>query len=82
MQDFEERQGIISRIINPKGYGFIGTSEKEHYFFHAKTMLSEDDFNIVKPGDLVSFIIVQTAKGPQAMRVKILDFAGDSHAER
>lgn len=81
MKEFEERQGIVSRTVKPGGYGFIAINEKEECFFHAKTMLNEKDFDIIKAGDVVSFIIAQTLKGQQAMRVKIIEMAGSGHAK-
>jgi CspA family cold shock protein len=64
-------QGIVKWFNNSKGYGFIQRDEGGDVFVHFSA-ISKDGYKSLNQGDRVEFEIEQSAKGPQAAKVKIL----------
>lgn len=70
----EEITGVIERIVEEKGFGFIGVQGYDkNIFFHAKNC-SGVRFEDLKKGDQVSIgYIEQTDKGNVAIDVSLID---------
>ena len=66
--------GTIKRLVADKGFGFIreekGTTE---YFFHRTSLGDHTAFEMLKEGDLVSFEIEKSPKGPRAGNVVLTE---------
>ena len=61
-----ELTGTIKRLVNDRGFGFIGADNVD-YFFH-KTAC--DAFERLRTGDRVTFVSVRGSKGPRADKVR------------
>ena len=60
--------GII-KTLNERGFGFISREgETKDLFFHSKE-LSGVTFEELKVGDKVTFEVIQSEKGPAAVKV-------------
>ncbi len=61
--------GTIRRLMD-KGYGFIGVDGQEKdIFFHAKNLVGGAQFSDLKEGDMVTFEMEDSPRGPQAINV-------------
>jgi len=62
-------KGTIKTIVAEKNFGFITpeTGEKD-VFFHA-TGLKNVEFGALKAGDVVTFDVEESEKGPRAVNV-------------
>ena len=70
LPDQERLVGIISGKLDSKYFGFIAVKgHAKDYFFHASG-LKGVEFEELCPGDRVSFLIVDTEKGPRAVGVE------------
>ena len=61
--------GTVKRFDNERGFGFIGQSGSGDLFFHHSALNGAT----VQPGDEVEFKIVQSAKGPRAEQVRVVE---------
>ena len=62
-------KGTIKTIIAEKNFGFITPEDgSKDVFFHA-TGLQGVEFSQLKQGDVVSFEVEQSDKGPRAINV-------------
>jgi CspA family cold shock protein len=62
-------KGTIKRMVTEKNFGFIAPEDgSKDVFFHA-TGLEGVQFSDLKIGDVVSFEIQQSDKGPKAANV-------------
>ena len=62
-------QGTIKTLLKEKGFGFISREgEEKDLFFHSKELVGVT-FDELKEGDVVSFELVQSEKGPAAVKV-------------
>lgn len=62
-------KGTIKTIVADKNFGFITPEEgAKDIFFHA-TSLNGVEFSQLKSGDVVSFDVEETEKGPRATNV-------------
>lgn len=62
-------QGTIKTLVMDKGFGFISREgETKDLFFHSKE-LNDVMFEDLKVGDVVTFELVDTQKGPAATNV-------------
>jgi CspA family cold shock protein len=62
-------QGRVKWFNEKKGYGFIETEGQGDVFVHYSA-IEGSGFRSLNDGELVSFEIEQSGKGPQAVRVK------------
>ena len=61
-------EGKIARLTD-RGYGFISREgEEKDLFFHSKELVGVT-FDELKVGDVVSFEVIDTEKGPAATKV-------------
>jgi ribosomal subunit interface protein len=63
-----QRYGRIARFIAGEDYGFIETSDGLEVYFH-RNSLAEGNFDRLKVGDEVRFVVADGEKGPQASTV-------------
>ncbi len=61
-------QGTIKKLIADKGFGFIGTDDKD-MFFHRSAV--DGAFEDLREGDAVEYTAGQGPKGPSAENVKL-----------
>jgi CspA family cold shock protein len=61
--------GTIKRI-NDRGFGFITTPEGTDYFFH-QSACAGTRFEELREGQMVSFTVGQSPKGPRAENVNV-----------
>jgi CspA family cold shock protein len=61
--------GTIKRI-NDRGFGFITTPEGTDYFFH-QSACAGTRFEELREGQMVSFTVEQSPKGPRAENVNV-----------
>ncbi len=68
------QKGKIARLMD-KGYGFISIEgEDKDLFFHAKE-LQNAGFDDLRDGDAVEFEKVDGEKGPNAIKVSVINNA-------
>jgi cold shock protein len=58
-------KGRVKHLVGARGFGFL-TSDGSDYFFHQSGC---SDFHDLREGDLVSFEVEPSAKGPRATHV-------------
>jgi len=61
-------QGRVKWFNNEKGYGFIQYGDLEDIFVHYSAIV-KDGYKTLKEGALVSFKLIETSKGLQAVDV-------------
>lgn len=61
--------GTVKRFDSERGFGFIGQGGGSDLFFHHSALNGAT----VRPGDEVEFKIVQSAKGPRAEQVRVVE---------
>ncbi len=71
----QETSGIVVRVFDDKGFGFIKTIDGRELFFHRNSVLN-DDFDRLTPGVGVRYVEEAGEKGPQASTVQIVDKPG------
>ncbi|AQS53276.1 Cold shock protein CspB [Jeotgalibaca dankookensis] len=65
--------GIVKWFSNDKGYGFIETLDNQDDIFVHFTGIDSEGFKTLKEGQMVSFIIAEGARGPQATGVVVIE---------
>jgi CspA family cold shock protein len=66
-------EGEVKWFNVSKGFGFIRRDNDEEIFVHFRSILSEDsDRRGLRDGQRVSYVVVNSDKGPQAEEVKAL----------
>lgn len=63
--------GIIKWFDNEMGYGFIQYKNCDDIFIHYSNIL-KDGYKKLEKGQIVSFNIVETAKGLQALNISVI----------
>ena len=63
--------GIVKWFSNEKGYGFIERLDNQEDVFVHFTGINNEGFKTLKEGQLVTFTVVEGARGPQATDVLI-----------
>ncbi|MEI6627066.1 MAG: cold shock domain-containing protein [bacterium] len=59
------------KTLTEKGFGFIAREgEAKDLFFHSKELVGVS-YDALKIGDIVSFDVIQTEKGPAAVKVSL-----------
>lgn len=71
----QETAGMVVRLFDDKGFGFIKTIDGRELFFHRNSVLN-DDFDRLEPGTGVRYVEEAGEKGPQASTVQIVDKPG------
>ena len=61
-------RGRVKWFNNDKGYGFIEYNDLEDIFVHYSA-IKKDGYKTLKEGDIVSFKLIETGKGLQAIDV-------------
>jgi CspA family cold shock protein len=64
--------GKVKWFNTAKGYGFIEREGERDVFVHYSN-ISQEGFKDLKQGQMVTFQIVETEKGPQARNVSSMD---------
>lgn len=64
-------RGKVKWFNNDKGYGFIDYTSGEDIFVHYSA-IKADGYRTLTEGQLVTFDLVETPKGLQAVNVEIL----------
>ncbi|MCB2171869.1 cold shock domain-containing protein [archaeon] len=62
-------EGIVSKYLTKKGYGFIEIKSGEEVFFHISQLMNAEE---VKRGDKVIFTLIQTRKGQKCVKVQLI----------
>lgn len=65
----ERRRGTIKVVRADKGYGFLTSDDGADSFFHASQCR---EFDLLRTGVRVSFLIQDAPKGPRACDVQAL----------
>lgn len=73
-------QGTVKWFDAQKGYGFITDEEGKDVFLHFSA-LQMDGFKVVNEGDMVTFDVIDTEKGRQAINVTVDGFMFKSYQE-
>lgn len=66
--------GRVKWFNNEKGYGFIDHASGEDIFVHYSA-IKQDGYKTLSEGQVVSFDLIETPKGLQAINVTALDNA-------
>lgn len=64
--------GRVKWFNNEKGYGFIDHTSGEDIFVHYSA-IKQDGYKTLSEGQVVSFDLIETPKGLQAVNVTALD---------
>ncbi len=74
--------GQVKSVLYDRGFGFIRTAEGEEVFFHREGLAPDVTFEMLRPGEEVSFDLRQGARGPRAENVSVVDRARMGGASR
>ncbi|KRK49537.1 hypothetical protein FC96_GL000469 [Secundilactobacillus kimchicus JCM 15530] len=69
--------GVVKSYNEKNGYGFITSDDGENLFVHY-TGIEGAGFKTLTAGQKVRFVVVEGAKGPQAVKVALVDDQKDS----
>ncbi|HEY4864571.1 MAG: cold shock domain-containing protein [Candidatus Dormibacteraeota bacterium] len=61
--------GTIKKLVSERGFGFIQADDGKEYFFHRSG--TEGDFDGLRGGEMVTFEVEGSPKGPRAGRVRV-----------
>ncbi|GEL15772.1 hypothetical protein IV80_GL000373 [Pediococcus cellicola] len=64
--------GTVKSFDENRGFGFIVLDDGTEVFVHYSAIEGEG-FRVLKAGDQVSLMVVQGAKGLQAVKVSVID---------
>jgi cold shock protein len=70
-------RGIIRRLLEHRGFGFIQSEDGRSVFFHRSEVLHVP-FQALQEGQAVEFAVEETSQGPKARRVRVTATAGTS----
>lgn len=65
-------QGTIARLLIDKGFGFIRDESGLEHFFHRSSVRGVV-FELLREGQRVEFITEDSAKGPRAGDVRLIE---------
>jgi CspA family cold shock protein len=65
-------KGEIKRLRFDRGFGFIQAESGEEVFFH-RSAVAEENFDLLREGQKVTFDFEQSPRGPRASNVKVID---------
>jgi len=63
-------RGIIRRLLEHRGFGFIQDEDGRNVFFHRSEVLHVP-FQALQEGQAVEFMVEETPQGPKARRVRV-----------
>jgi cold shock CspA family protein len=63
-------KGMIRRLLEHRGFGFIESADGRQVFFHRSEVLSVP-FSELQEGQVVEFAVEETPQGPKARRVHL-----------
>jgi CspA family cold shock protein len=63
-------QGMIRRLLEHRGFGFIESEDGRKVFFHRSEVLY-GPFSELQEGQVVEFAVEETPQGPKARRVRL-----------
>ena len=63
-------KGIIRRLLELRGFGFIQSEDGRNVFFHRSEVL-QMSFQALQEGQAVEFAVEETPQGPKARRVRL-----------
>lgn len=63
-------QGMIRRLLEHRGVGFIESEDGRNVFFHRSEVLYVP-FAELREGQVVEFAVEETPQGPKARRVRL-----------
>lgn len=63
--------GQVKSVLYDRGFGFIRTADGEEVFFHREGLAPDVRFEMLRPGEEVSFDLRQGARGPRAENVSV-----------
>lgn len=63
------QNGTIKKLVTERGFGFIQADDGKEYFFHRSS--TDGDFEGLRAGELVTFEVEASPKGPRAGRVRV-----------
>jgi cold shock protein len=63
-------KGIIRRLLEQRGFGFIQSEDGRSVFFHRSEVLHVP-FQALAEGQAVEFAVEETSQGPKARRVRV-----------
>jgi CspA family cold shock protein len=63
-------KGIIRRLLEHRGFGFIQSEDGRNVFFHRSEVLHVP-FQTLQEGQVVEFTVEETSQGPKARRVRV-----------
>jgi cold shock protein len=63
-------RGIIRRLLELRGFGFIQGEDGRNVFFHRSEVLHVP-FQALQEGQAVEFAVEETPQGPKARRVRV-----------
>ena len=64
-------KGIIRRLLEHRGFGFIQSEDGRNVFFHRSEVL-QVPFRELQEGQVVEFAVEETPQGPKARRVRVV----------
>lgn len=64
------QNGTIKKLASDRGFGFIAGDDGKEYFFHRSGM--DGDFDNLRGGETVTFVIEASPKGPRAGHVRVV----------
>ena len=62
--------GIIRRLLEHRGCGFIQSEDGRRVFFHRSEVL-QVTFQTLREGQAVAFAVEETSQGPKARQVRV-----------
>jgi CspA family cold shock protein len=65
-------QGTIQTLRSERGFGFIRDREGGDIFFHHTSVSQPDRFDALAVGMAVEFEVEASAKGPRAIKLRVL----------
>lgn len=75
-----ESRGLVVRLFEDEGYGFLRTPDGREYYFHRNSVL-HSDFPRLAVGTEVRFEPAEGEAGPQASTVQIVNKPGERESE-
>jgi cold shock protein len=63
-------KGIIRRLLEHRGFGFIQSEDGRNVFFHRSEVLHLP-FQALQEGQAVEFTVQETPQSPKARRVRV-----------